>query len=413
MKNLINDVKENGLPYLQEGQAADANDLFSKIVKQQFTNKDAIKATHKALMSYINNDKAVYVLRLFGSDSKRNYNNLRRGFLTVYPDGKSIVFCDNTFAMPFAALKLGGKSYTEGELLKYMMDSSTRFGFGQTREEKELAYHIWKNAASVNLNTYGWYLAHIIPVGKNYSGKTLRDLFDNPLRSEWKDSIDKIRRPEVNLTEEELAMLKSHFLRMVHPLNSFLVPKRSMVAYNGKNIGEEEELINMVSDYIQTEFPKEYRELANAMQVPAAEPIYKTIGQVFWGGTATRIKRMRSKIKVDSTKSYLNEKNASKDIYDQNEEDILENTLKSIGKSAFLRLYPLVKANPDITITEVCDNYPEYRKYSSNSQKSRLSNARGIINHGQDYEALSSIIASHRLGEEDKNKAHRFLSDLE
>ena len=411
MKDYINKVIENGLPYLQQGQAVDAKDLFNQIVKQQFANKEEIKATHKALMSYINADKAVYVLRLFGDDSKKDYNNLRRGFLTIYPDGKSIVFCDNTFAMPFAALKLVGKTYTDEDLLNYMTDSSTRFGFVQTHEEQELSYYRWNNRSSINLNSYGWYLAHITPVGKNYSGKSLRDLFDNPLRSEWEGSGDKIRRSDVYLTAEELAMLKAHFLRMVHPLNSFLVPKQTMVAYNGNNIGEEE-LIKIVRDYIQIEFPQEYKELQNVMQIPVAESAYKTIGPIFWGGTESRIKRMKSKLKANNAKCPQTRKNVSNDSYDQNEEYVLERTLRSIGKSAFLRLYPLVKANPDVSIDEVCDNYPEYRTFSFDSQKSRLSNTRSILNHGQDNEALSSIIASPRLSEEDKNKAQQFLSEL-
>lgn len=409
MKEKIIEIKKSELQYITPGNAADAKEFFNKVIKDQFSNKDAIKAIHKALMKYVNNDNAVYVLRLFGSDSKKNYKNLRRGFLTIYPDGHKMVFCDNTFAMPFAVLKLGGKAYTDEELLHYMNDRTTRFGFGSTKEERELTYYMWnKNKANINLNNYGWYLAHIIPVGMNYSGKNLRDLFDNPSRSDWEESEDKIRRPKNDLTVEELAMLKSHFLRMVHPLNSFLVPKRSLLAYNGNNIGEEDELINLVRDYIMTEFQQEYDELIKAMQGPDKVSTEKTISQIVWGDSESKIKKNKSKIKQQNK----NKKRYPKDLYDRNEEEILDNTLKSIGKSAFLKLYPIVKENPNISLAEVYKHYPEFKNYSSNAQKTRLSSTRSIVNQGLDYEAMSNVMLSSRLSKEDRMKAEQFVADL-
>ena len=76
-----------------------------------------------------------------------------------------------------------------------------------------------------------------------------------------------IRRVDRSFTENEYAVLVAHFLRLVHPLNSFVIPKQDYVAYDGKNLGEEQELINIVQDYVKAGFPKEYAELQTLMQI--------------------------------------------------------------------------------------------------------------------------------------------------
>ena len=97
MISRIKNIKESGLPVVNSGRAENAEDFFNQIIKAQFANKEVIKSIHSALIEYVNQDSAVYVLRLYGSDPKKRYELLRRGFLSQYPDGNKIVFCDNTF----------------------------------------------------------------------------------------------------------------------------------------------------------------------------------------------------------------------------------------------------------------------------------------------------------------------------
>lgn len=283
MKERIIEIKQNGLiDKVKEGKAANAEEFFNIVIKEQFANKEAIKATHKALMQYVNSADAVFVLRLFGSYPKKNYKNLRRGFLSIYPNGHKLVFCDNTFNMPFVAMKLAGITYTTDELQDYMNNRSLRCGNKVTAPERELAfYNWWDNDDSINLNDYGWYLAHITNVGKDYNGENPSKVFSNPDRTEWEDSDDHIRHPETNLTESELSLLIAHFLRMVHPLNSFVIPSR--LKYNGKRLGEEPELINLVQDYIKKEFSDEYDELRFIMQIPSEIPTPKIqVSNIEW-----------------------------------------------------------------------------------------------------------------------------------
>lgn len=323
-----------------------------------------------------------------------------------------MAFCDNTFAMPFAAMKLTGNAYTFDELIEYFNNPETRVGLGHTSEEKEIAFYNWnKNKSIVNLNTAGWYLAHIIPVGRKLLGKNIGTYFKNPPRTEWENAEDKIRKPSSDLSDEELSILKAHFLRLVHPLNSFVVPKRSLLAYKGKNIGEEPELISIVCDYIKTEFPKEYEELKNVMQIPEEDKTNKIIGQIAWGLSESAINKKKKEFNAEAQiQKPLTEKN--QDLFDHDETEILQRTLNSIGKSVFLKLYPIVKANPDLTLKMIYKDYPEFAKYALDAQKTRLSNTRSIIRNGLDYEVLTIILSSYRLSSADIEKTSKFLKEL-
>lgn len=408
MKTKIKTIKENGISHVNIGTAIDASDFFNQIIKPQFSNKDAIIAIHRALMEYIDNENAVFVLRMFGSAPQKKYDLLRRGFLTIYPNGQKVTYCDNTFAMPFAAIKIAGMSYGTDDLISYMNDKSLRCGFGTTTEERELSYYKWDgNNNLINLNNYGWYLAHIIPVGKEYNHKTLSEIFVNPSRSEWETETDNIRRPDNNLSDEELNILKAHFLRLVHPLNSFLVPKRTLLAYDGANIGEEPELINLVQDFIRSEFPKEYAELAEKMQVPAQQPaVFGHIEKIAWGESESSIRKARSSVKQKQKRQNQLAKTGS---YDEDQTESLERALKSIGKSAFLKLYPHVKIDPSISVEEICKIYPEYAKYSEVSQGTRLSSTRSIIKNDLSAAALESITTSKNISAEDRKLASEYL----
>lgn len=258
----INKVKqEKTLPKIKDGFAPDAHNFFEQIIKGQFEhNKAAIKNIHKALMKYVERDYAVYPIRLYGGF--KNHEKLRRGFLTKYQDENQTVFCDNTFAMPFMALKLNNLDYSSNELYEFLTDEHLNCGFLSTKEERELAYYQSNSDCEINLNDNGWYLAHIMPVGKEFK-YNLMETFPWSPRKEW-DNEKKIRIVDENLTPEELETLKSHFIRFIHPLNSFIIPNTNRLVYNGKNLGEEPELLDIVADYLEKTFKVEYKEFMDA-----------------------------------------------------------------------------------------------------------------------------------------------------
>src|SRR5690606_18736710 len=127
--------------------------------------------------------ETTFFVRLYGSFSKDKYDLLRRGFLTEYPNKYRMVFCDNTFSMLFTGFKLAGVSFTEKDIKELFLQNKLVCSFGLTRNERELSYYSPEGALKVNLNSKGWYLAHINPVGYNFEGKSIKDVFENPDRS--------------------------------------------------------------------------------------------------------------------------------------------------------------------------------------------------------------------------------------
>lgn len=416
INNMIFDIKKKGVvSFPKKGLAENATDFFNQIIKWQFQHKATIQAIHKALLEYVKRPDAVFAIRLYGSAPREKYFLLRRGFLSEYQDGLKTLFCDNTFAMPFAALKLHGKCYTASDLVEHLNQKNVVCGFKIDKEERKLAYYKCNNYSHINLNDSGWYLAHILPVGYNFAGKQrLTKVFPNPKRAEWELDPAHIRHVGRSLTENEYAVLIAHFLRLVHPLNSFVIPKKNYVACDGKNLGEEQELINIVQDYVKAEFPKEYAELQTLMQIPEQEKVTDTVGKIHWSVSEYQIKNWRKEIFKDKPKKAPKKRNkAVIDQYDEDKAYALDNRLRSVGKATFMKLYPLVKQNLDITVEEVEKVYPEYKKgKAENAKRTCLSSTRSIIRNGYEAEALEIIVNSSRMDDAVILEAKKYLEEL-
>ncbi len=277
----MENVKDFCFDKVIAGKANSISDFYDSIIKQQFANIDTIKKTHDALMSYLNMDNKTFFLRLYGSYTKDKYDLLRRGFLTEYPCKTKISFCDNTFSMLFTGLKLANIPLTNIKLLDYLSQRSLITSFGVTSKEKELSYYTSKNALRVDLNSKGWYLAHIKPVGYGYLGLDLKSLFPNPPRHEWNKET-KIRISQSNLSDDQNKLAKAHFLRLIHPLNSFLLPKRNLINYDGSNLGEETELIKYVSEKIKLIFKDQYDEFDTISMKYDFHPSNTNISKIEW-----------------------------------------------------------------------------------------------------------------------------------
>ena len=416
INDMIFDIKKKGVvSFPKKGLAENATDFFNQIIKWQFQHKATIQAIHKALLEYVKRPDAVFAIRLYGSAPREKYFLLRRGFLSEYQDGLKTLFCDNTFAMPFAALKLHGKCYTASDLVEHLNQKNVVCGFKIDKEERKLAYYKCNNYSHINLNDSGWYLAHILPVGYNFAGKQrLTKVLPNPKRAEWELDPAHIRRVDRSFTENEYAVLVAHFLRLVHPLNSFVIPKQDYVAYDGKNLGEEQELINIVQDYVKAEFPEEYAELQTLMQIPEQEKATDTVGKIHWAVSEYQIKKWRKTIFKDKPKITLKKRSKKvKDQYDEDKAYALDNRLSSVGKATFMKLYPLVKQNLDITVEEVEKVYPEYKKgKAENAKRTCLSSTRSIIRNGYEAEALEIIVNSSRMDDAVILEAKKYLEEL-
>jgi len=409
MKTFIK-LENSVLPKVGNGDAADIPDFFSKVIKFQFENRELIKKIHSSLLKYVNSKSPVFFLRLYGSQAKSKYHLQRRGFLSQYKNGTRVSFCDNTFTSLFTGMKLAGIPYSCEDLEQLFNQRKLIVGFGQVSEEKELCFYTPKGAKRAHINEKGWYQAHIKPAGKDYGDSELRKLFPNPNRELFLRQ-DNIRLVNDDLTNEQVKILKAHFLRLIHPFNSFLVPKRNHLEYNGNNIGEENELINFVRNYLENDFPKEYKEFDELSLKYIAES-NTNISKIKWFENP----KIKHKSLKDNTNA--NEREVSTDTRikldnsdDENRSELnIEKYLIGIGKEIFVTiLYPEISENQKVKYFEIARKHPKFGVLTEKSQRSRLSKAKSIFKLGLEIKALINVFESNNVNTEIKGKVDELI----
>ena len=208
-------------------------------------------------------------------------------------------------------MKLSGIPYSSDDLKNLLQNRKLVVGFAQVSAEKELAYYSPKGAVRYDINSLGWYQAHIKPVGKNFSDfDSLKKLFPNPVRDEFNNE-SRIRMVSKDLNEDEINVLKAHFIRLIHPFNSFLVPKPTHLEYNGSNIGEEPNLITYIRDRIMDIFPKEFKEFDIKSMRYSFRKSDKLITNIKWYKLPLNQSIKQNKIKSNSSFGIDNESKKS------------------------------------------------------------------------------------------------------
>lgn len=407
----FNKLENSKLPKVLKGRAADIPDFFNKVIRPQFLNTEIIKKIHSSLISYMNSNDSAFFVRLYGSYSRNNYHLQRRGFLTKYKDNVRVTFCDNTFTLLFAGMKLAGIPYTHTDLKELFNQKKLVVGFAQVSREKELCYYTPIGAKRANLNAKGWYQAHIKPTGYGYNDLDLKTSFPNPPRNEY-NIESKIRQVDRKLTNEQLHILKAHFLRLIHPFNSFLVPKKNHLDYSGINIGEENELINYVRQYIRKTFPSEYRDFDKLSIEYDIDKPNTTITNIKWFDKPKNTKQTLSKKSFNKDKKIgITEKES---IDYESELDInLEKSLRAIGKEVFaVILYQELSKNIDVKYNEISEKHEKYNSFTIHSQRSRLSKAKAIFRAGEETEALLNIYNSNKIKTEVKSEIFKYINRL-
>ena len=411
--NVFNKLENKLLPKVQNGYAQDIPNFFKNVIKFQFENKEEIKKIHSSLLKYINSKSPVYFLRLYGSYSKTNYHLQRRGFLSEYKDSTRVAFCDNTFTLLFAGMKLAGIPYSCEDLEQLFNQRKLIVGFGQVSEEKELSFYSPKGAKRAYINAKGWYQAHIKPTGYGYNDTSLTKLFPNPPRELFQEP-NNIRQVNDVLTNEDVEILRAHFLRLIHPFNSFLVPKRNHIEYNGNNIGEENELINYVRSFLEKSFPKEYKEFDEQSIkyiVPESSII---ISKIKWFENP---KNKPKPIKDNTISKERKTSKASRTIEENSENENLseiniEKSLRAIGKEIYATiLYPEISKNINIKHYEISNKHIKYSSFTENSQRSRLSKAKSIFKAGGEIEALINVFESNKVNTGIKEKVYELIKN--
>lgn len=86
--------------------------------------------------------------------------------------------------------------------------------------------------------------------------------------------------------------------------------------------------------------------------------------------------------------------------------DELKKLLIAIGMKAYVEiLFPAMIKDRDISITELCQKYPDFNRYTFYAQNTRRSKARKIFDNDWQFVALRSISLSSRTAPNVRAKA--------
>ena len=283
-EKLLKIAKTSTLDRLPSGAARDFDELWENLIEPRLPKEEAIYGWHKILMEYVNKDDAVFFMRAFGGPSGDS-SRLRRGFYNKTNANFSCFYGDNFFTSYFFSMALDGY-VPELEDFIEVISKNKKFPCGYIQTKEEQKYAIYKKGKNSNIQNKGYKIAHIFSSGQDYNNETFSKIsefcykyFPRGEQIDW--SADCARK--INFVSEEdktsaRKFLVAHFLRTVHPINYFLVPKKSNTkdkqtgkvktniyykAGDGRcldEIGENIDLINYVKDKIAKKYPIVYKE---------------------------------------------------------------------------------------------------------------------------------------------------------
>ena len=231
------------------------------------------------MIDYINNPDSVFFIRAYGSHSKKESSDvLRRGFYNTTNYDFSAFYGDNSFPWLFYSMAFDNyapdNEYEFEELMR-----SRKFPCGCIQTTAENHYAAYVRGKNPGITTKGYKLAHIYSVGENYNtnlryskiSEFCKDVFPRGINTHW-NGIDtdiygtyhhrKVDFESKVKAEEARKFLIAHFLRAVHPLNYFLVPKENSIEWiDGfgdvrHEIGEYSDLVRYVGYKIREKYSK-------------------------------------------------------------------------------------------------------------------------------------------------------------
>lgn len=279
LKDKLSSIARPKIIPISQGQAKSIYEFNDKLLKNYAIDKDIALKWHKLLMKYIKSDNPLFAIRGYNSFPKSQYNDLRRGFLTETPDF-SYFYTDNYFAAYFLKMCLDGYVPTFDDFYKTMIERRFPSRFGQiTSNERELM--AIPQGKDPQINSAGFKIAHIIPVGKEYFiGNTVKGTkeildcyFPKGKREDWKPCTDHsttfYKRTITQLDckiNKEIAI--AHFLRFVHPFNYFICPQKKLES-NSKciELAEYQPLLDYMHDKMLNNFGYSYIEFLNLAMV--------------------------------------------------------------------------------------------------------------------------------------------------
>ena len=255
----LNSAKRFHFPNVPIGRYSSIDDFYTAIVKDNEIKPEVLKGWTELLYRYVDNDAAIVFVR-------KLEKNERRGFRTIFENGFSYVFSDNTLATVIYAMAKQDIVPSDEEFYDYIrsrraMPLSLMLHGVERSEFCAFPYygHPRQN---------GWKLAHINDI--NNAGEYVIDYeqfqhvyFLKGDLSDWEldPREGPVRRFYYNagrLTPQDREIFAAHFLRFCNPLNYFLVPNSNSheILINGVNFGHGIGEYNAMKRYVDQERKK-------------------------------------------------------------------------------------------------------------------------------------------------------------
>lgn len=345
LKNKLELIKSSSvLTDLPSGKAKDLDEFWAKVIEPTLPDVNVVQCWHEILTEYINKSDAVFFVRAFGSYNSKTKNKdvLRRGFYNTTDHHFNTAYCDNFLTSYFYSMAFDGYCPSYDDFEATMKSRKFPCGFLQTKEENEYAAYF--HGKNPDITNKGYKIAHIYSAGENYNAKapyqTVGDfcnaVFPRGLNTEWSKTKTDIhgeyhyRYVKMGQTEADLAkaFAIAHFIRTVHPINYFLVPKNSNkdkasgviktnIVWNDAGeikdeIGEDADLINYVADKIKQRFSKIYGKSGRDIYSEFLELVYPVINN-----GPIKNKNIDAKFGIDVWKNHKKELKAMADVKKQ------------------------------------------------------------------------------------------------
>jgi len=272
LEYFLDNINEFDVPKLPHGKVNSINDLYESLIENYLPKKETVENWHVLLLKYIQQEDAIFFIRRYASAPNKDWTLLRRGFLTEYSSGLKYVFCDNFFAHYFFLMALHNYTPAFDDFNEHIKSRKFPYGFMKTSEEEP--FQAFPRGKTVNINTAGWKLAHLYSVNQNDYNfdykKISKELFPRGNQNDWKKNHGNdypSRFIEKTNTNELRKITIAHFLRLVHPINYFLVPKTKL---SNMDIGESPELISFMRETVYSRYKDiltEYEDLIMSKKI--------------------------------------------------------------------------------------------------------------------------------------------------
>ena len=263
LEEFLNKSNKFTVECLPTGSVSSLAELYEKLIKNSLPKVETIIQWNNLLLIYVNQEDSIFFIRRYASASNKQWHLIRRGFLTEYSSGLRYVFCDNYFAHYFYLMALNDFIPEIEEFSAFIKNRKFPYGYMKTSQEEP--FQAYPKGKAVNINSSGWKLAHLYSVNQNDYNFNYKEqskyLFPIGSQEDWiqhNGNNFPSRYIDQKNTEELRKITIAHFLRLVHPINYFLVPSTKL---SNIDIGESPEVIkfmkkivlgrsgNMLNDY--------------------------------------------------------------------------------------------------------------------------------------------------------------------